>query len=1776
MVSYKGKEVAGKDSSGKRRRNDTSKTDRQRKRKNRGVLQFFEDAAYQVDEGEASEDSDFGLGDDFLEDEFQTQVKVKNEPGKAHNFPLFPKEEVLSEEELDKMLEERYKPGSSFVTHAEDAFEYKRMTEENGIMPSSKDPTIWKVKCMVGRERYSAFCLMQKYVDLNSLGMKLQIISAFAVENVKGFIYIEAERQFDVNEASKGICTVYSSRIAPVPKNEVAQLLFVQNKRKEVSVGTWARVKSGKYKGDLAKVIAVNDARTKATVKLIPRIDLQALTAKYGGGVASKRTATPAPRLISTTELEEFRPLIQYRRDRDTGQAFEILDGMMLKDGYLYKKIAIDSLTFCGVTPTEDELLKYEPSQKEGSDCQEWLTKLYGEQGKKRITKNDKGGGKGEGSSVKGEGSSCSATSGTFEVHDLVFFNRKDFGVIVGTEKDDYFRILKEGSEGPVVVTIEVNQLKVASFDKKFTALDHCKKSISMNDTVRVLEGPLQGRQGIVKQIYRGIIFLHDENEQENCGYICCKSQICEKIKIFGDANKAKASESGPSGFDDFASSPKSPLSPEKPWEPKENNSNFNRDDKDSIFSIGQSLRIRVGPLKGYLCRVLAIRRSDVTVKLDSRQKILTVKPEHLSEVRGKTSAISLGDDSESIKPFGLLGTQDGSADWMAGAGTSTEGERWGAGGGSTERSSWPAFPSSGISLQLESNFADAFKSVDNDTNKDLGDAAWESKVTQNQSSPWGGAVASESSNDTRASWGKKVDASTTENLASGWSNATASKNPMDSGSKWKEGGSDSSAWGKAVESMDKGTDEGIPEDPWGKSSKKWSTGSDGGNSAWNNSFAEPSKPSGGWDNAGGNSARAQTEHSGGSGWGKPVDRLDGSIDKGTKEDSWVKPSDKWSKGDSIGTKEVWNSSASAPASQTGGWSNAGSSGNKQDGGQGAGSSWGNQAKQAGDTGTTGWGRGGSNWGKTGDAQDRGCGKGTEENSWSKASDKWSNGGNSSGSKAVWGSSTSAPESQTCGWGNTGGSSWNKQETGSSRSKQAGGSWSKKDGDGGGAGARIWGKAVGGKAVDTQFESTDKENEDCWNKSTDKWDNKDSSGGSKAGWGTSNHEQENKTGGWGNAGGSSWNKRGGGSSWNKQDAGSSWSSHPGGSSKTKQIDGSGVDDSKDGWDKPYSRDQGFDGGRGSGGRRGTEGFQGGRDRSGQGRSFGQGQSSGWSERPGFRGRDSSDSWGKVRGDESGGSTWGKAVDTDEKGARGWENSGGGLARSESEGGGWKKSTVVDGGQTGGWEGNIKDDSGASGWGSGSSWGKAVDSQDRGTAKGMSEHPWDKAPETIRNGSSATKAGWNSSSENKAAWDSPATAVEKEAKGWGRGSTWGKPADFQERSADKETEEGSWGKAVDNWQRKNSSSGTKVVWNQGSKDNSWGNAGGSSWNKEDGGGSSWNNQGSGSSWSKQSDGKTDEDQSNAWSKPSRWGQGSGGWKNNGSSWSSGQAGEWGRGNDEGEENRSEQGGYRGRGGFRGRGRSDEGGYGGRGRSDRGGFRGRGRLDRGGFGGRGQGRRDQGRDWSSRNESGENQSFGYSKGSGSAEGWKSNEAGGSWKSGGCKQSWNSGRNSSEAPGSGGSDVQSGGWSQGNGTAKNAGESDAFVSGGAVGWNKGGSSWSSAGNGSGNEGTSGCWNQKNATADGGQSSSWNVPKSGGDGGQADPWGKARASSWGQRNDGGTKTGGTADRWGKPEANSWGKGSDGGNKEDGKGGRVADPWGKAAGSSRGQGNDGGSKRGW
>jgi transcription elongation factor SPT5 len=58
------------------------------------------------------------------------------------------------------------------------------------------------------------------------------------------------------------------------------------------------------------------------------------------------------------------------RRDHQTDEVFEVLDGLMFKDGFLYKKVALSSLIYWGKQPTEMELLKFSssPSNRASAD----------------------------------------------------------------------------------------------------------------------------------------------------------------------------------------------------------------------------------------------------------------------------------------------------------------------------------------------------------------------------------------------------------------------------------------------------------------------------------------------------------------------------------------------------------------------------------------------------------------------------------------------------------------------------------------------------------------------------------------------------------------------------------------------------------------------------------------------------------------------------------------------------------------------------------------------------------------------------------------------------------------------------------------------------------------------------------------------------------------------------------------------------------------------------------------------------------------------------------------------------------------------------------------------------------------------------------------------------------------------------------------------------------------------------------------------------------------
>lgn len=335
---------------------------------------FDEEAAVDSDEEEEEEEVEDGfiVGPDVQdEDDNRGRPRHRQPPHQEDHEDL---------EEMARRIQERY--GKQRLA------EYDEETtdvEQQALLPSVRDPKLWMVKCAIGRERETAVCLMQKYIDK---GSELQIRSAIALDHLKNYIYVEADKEAHVREACKGLRNIFGQKITLVPIREMTDVLSVESKAIDLARDTWVRMKIGTYKGDLAKVVDVDNVRQRVRVKLIPRIDLQALANKLEGReVVKKKAFVPPPRFMNVEEARELHIRVEHRRDATGGERFDTIGGMMFKDGFLYKSVSIKSLYSQNIKPTFDELEKFRKPGETGDVAS--LSTLFANRKKGHFMKGD-------------------------------------------------------------------------------------------------------------------------------------------------------------------------------------------------------------------------------------------------------------------------------------------------------------------------------------------------------------------------------------------------------------------------------------------------------------------------------------------------------------------------------------------------------------------------------------------------------------------------------------------------------------------------------------------------------------------------------------------------------------------------------------------------------------------------------------------------------------------------------------------------------------------------------------------------------------------------------------------------------------------------------------------------------------------------------------------------------------------------------------------------------------------------------------------------------------------------------------------------------------------------------------------------------------------------------------------------------------------------------------------------------------------------------------------
>ncbi|KAF8411784.1 hypothetical protein HHK36_004343 [Tetracentron sinense] len=329
--------------------------------------------------------------------------------------------------------------------------------EQQALLPSVKDPKLWMVKCTTGHEREAAICLMQKYIDK---GSELQIRSAIALDHLKNYIYVE-------------------------------------------------------------QVVDVDNVHQRVTVKLIPRIDLQALANKLEGRETVKKKAfVPSPRFMNIEEAREMHIRVERRLDRATGIYFESIGGTMFKDSFLYKTetLYVNEKNLCKYFKPGDHV-KVVSGAHEGATgmvvkVEGFVLIILSDTTKEDIRMFAYN------VVESSEVTSGITRIGDYELHDLVLLGNMSFGVIVHVESET-FQVLKGVPERP------------------------------------------EGKQGPVEHIYRRILFLYDRHHLEHAGYICAKAQSC--VVIGGShANSDRTGDSMVSRMANLRAPPQIPQPPRR------------------------------------------------------------------------------------------------------------------------------------------------------------------------------------------------------------------------------------------------------------------------------------------------------------------------------------------------------------------------------------------------------------------------------------------------------------------------------------------------------------------------------------------------------------------------------------------------------------------------------------------------------------------------------------------------------------------------------------------------------------------------------------------------------------------------------------------------------------------------------------------------------------------------------------------------------------------------------------------------------------------------------------------------------------------------------------------------------------------------------------------------------------------------------------------------------------------------------------------------------------
>jgi len=392
----------------------------------------------------------------------------------------------MTEEEVDQHFKDRYQNRGGYTQE-----DFTDEASDINPMPSVSDPKLFSIPCRGGKEEETVISIMQKAVNCEAAGEPLKIKSAFYQPSIKGFIYVEAEKEDHCRQAIMGMRTLFHYKMQLVPIIEMSEVMKAADKKHtSLKRNSWVRLKRGKFKGDLAQVVEPDEAQSQAQVRIIPRIDFQALAAKSSGAASALKrkrgSFLPPQKLFNYEEVMAAGGAIDTKYNQQFLKNVQHLASDMYVDGYLIKTVPLAGIRTEAVNATIEELQMFEDrggqSQRDGGE---------------------------EGDAV------ASSLSGVenIEKRKQTYLRGDLIKVIEGDLKNLKGEVLEVDKDADTI-TIQPHHAQLT--EKLKLSLSQVQKHFTTGDHVKVIAGRYEGETGMIVKVEEDqVVVFSDLNKKE-------------------------------------------------------------------------------------------------------------------------------------------------------------------------------------------------------------------------------------------------------------------------------------------------------------------------------------------------------------------------------------------------------------------------------------------------------------------------------------------------------------------------------------------------------------------------------------------------------------------------------------------------------------------------------------------------------------------------------------------------------------------------------------------------------------------------------------------------------------------------------------------------------------------------------------------------------------------------------------------------------------------------------------------------------------------------------------------------------------------------------------------------------------------------------------------------------------------------------------------------------------------------------------------------------------